>query len=148
MNRNTIALLLTVTPLAATAAPASLNTRIAPGQWEIRYERHALVKALGYDQTKQGTDRFCLKGDSRQAIQAWFAKQQCKFKKESLKGDTWHLEGTCKVKYQAKPLPLTVDFKLGDGGSFTFDARSPESTLIGYREHSVATRVSPACPAK
>jgi hypothetical protein len=149
MHRIYTALLLALLPCAhAVAAAPSLNARIAPGLWELRYERHALVKVLGHDQVKRGTDRFCLSGDTRQAIQAWFAKQRCTFKKESLKGDTWHLEGTCKVKYQAKPLPMTVDFKLGDGGAFGFEARSPESRLIAYRERSAATRISPACPAK
>lgn len=143
------ALLLALLPCAhAFAAAPSPSARIAPGYWEMRYERHALIKALGYDRVKQGTDRFCLSGDTRQAIQAWFAKRQCTFKKETVKGDTWRLEGACKVKYQTKPLPMTVEFKLGDGGAFGFEASSPASKPVAYRERSVATRISPACPAK
>lgn len=134
---------------AAQSAPQdNLSKHLAPGLWELRYERHAVIKAVGHDKIKRGSSLACVTATPRKLILDWFDKTQCKVAKESLKGKTWRLEGSCQVRWHDNPLPIRVVLEFADGKSFVLDASTPKDKLISYRDHTVARRLGADCPGK
>lgn len=139
-------LCLTPTLYAQAAAQADLTRHMKAGQWEMSYERHATIKALGHDKVTRGTSLVCIGDSPRQDVLGWFAAKQCTLTKEQLSGKKWRLDAACKVKWADKPLPLQVEFSLKDGSSFTMDVRSnPKDKLLSYQERTVARLIGTQC---
>jgi hypothetical protein len=134
-------------PVFAASQP-NLSTLIPPGQWEFRYERHALVDALGLDKSIQGSRRVCLGNDPRKAALNFLKARQCTVASDRFKDKQWQLTGSCRFKWQKKPVPFKIDFNLNDGRNFSIDISTPQDKLVAYRENSLATRISPTCPKK
>lgn len=133
---------------AQAASQPSLSALIPPGQWEFRYDRHALVDALGIDKVIQGRRQACLGSDPRKAAHDFLKARQCAVTSERFKGKQWHLIGNCRFKWQKKPVPFKINFSLNDGKTFSIDISTPQDKLVAYREHNVATRISPVCTKK
>lgn len=131
-------------PTQAASQP-SLSVLIPPGQWEFRYDRHALVDALGIDKVIRGKRQVCLGSDPRKAALSFLKARQCTVSSEHFKDKHWQLIGSCRFKWQQKPVPFKIDFSLSDGKTFSVDIRTPQDKLVAYREYNIATRIRPAC---
>ena len=54
----------------------------------------------------------------RRMILDWLADKHCTIAEDRLQAKSWHLAGTCQVKWSEKPIPVSVDIALADGKSF------------------------------
>jgi hypothetical protein len=133
-------------PLPAPANAAGELTRLMPaGAWELRYDRQARLRGLGYNKAENGSSRLCVGKDPRATLIAWLGDKKCAIDDDHLFGKTWRMRGACRVKWSKQPVPIEVDIRLDDGKRFVMDMRTPGEAMLDYREHGEARHVGRVC---
>lgn len=136
--------------IAATAWPgqaADLGQLMPAGDWLLSYERKAAVKMLLYKKSDRGSRHTCIGKDPRRMILDWLADKHCTIAEDRLQAKSWHLAGTCQVKWSEKPIPVSVDIALADGKSFVMTTRTPRGSFLDFQERTVATYLGKTCTA-
>lgn len=140
-----LALLLACPPLGA--SEVDLSRRIAPGLWELAYQRQGRIKALMLGKTEEGRSELCIRDDPRRQILDWLGRKGCVVARETLADDSYQLSGECRLKWwKSHAIPVAVTLTLGDGKTFSLDIHTLDDSFLSYVEHTQARLVTATCP--
>ncbi|TCJ19533.1 DUF3617 family protein [Parasulfuritortus cantonensis] len=139
-----IATLLTLFVLPVQAQDIDLSKQIQSGQWLMTYQRSGEIKPLHLKRQENGSSHTCIAGDARDKIVDWIAGKGCTIDKESQVNGTYHLEGSCRLKWwKSQPIPVSVDLKPESPTRFNLTIQTRDNNLMGYTEQTRAVRIGP-----